>query len=154
MCFSGHVNQNVLLGFRFAKTLIFQLVLHLVNRIWLNLPRSIDALSVFYQACLFTADLSMWLMELKLTLWASCSREPLFHTRQMDKHQTKWFLCATMLCRQQNKMFHAGELTAGVASQAADTNSFRAPGLSSGFKGFMNVHHGTLLCQFFCILHT
>ena len=33
----------------------------------------------------------------------------------------------------------------GAASQAGDTDSSRAPGLTSGLQGSMNVHHGALL---------
>ena len=46
---------------------------------------------------------------------------------------------------------------ASVASQAGDADSSRAPGLTSGLQGSMNVHRGALLLvpqwQFFCILH-
>ena len=43
--------------------------------------------------------------------------------------------------------------TAGVASQAGDTDSSRAPGLTSGFQGSVNVHRGALLLvpQWHCI---
>ena len=49
----------------------------------------------------------------------------------------------------------------GAASQVRDADSFRAPGLTSGLQGSVNVHHGALLIvgatvtvhQFFCILH-
>ena len=47
---------------------------------------------------------------------------------------------------------------AGAASQAGDADSSRAPGLTSGFQGSMNVHLGALLlvpqwqCMFFSIL--
>ena len=34
---------------------------------------------------------------------------------------------------------------AGVASQAGDADSSRAPGLTSGVQGSMNVHRGALL---------
>ena len=34
---------------------------------------------------------------------------------------------------------------AGAASQAGDADSSRAPGLTSGFQGSMNVHRGALL---------
>ena len=34
---------------------------------------------------------------------------------------------------------------AGAASQAGDANSFRAPGLTSGLQGSVNVHRGALL---------
>ena len=34
---------------------------------------------------------------------------------------------------------------AGAASQAGDADSSRAPGLTSGLQGSMNVHRGTLL---------
>ena len=42
---------------------------------------------------------------------------------------------------------------AGVASQAGDADSSRAPGLTSGFQGSMNVHRGALLLvpQWQCI---
>ena len=47
----------------------------------------------------------------------------------------------------------------GAASQAGDADSSRAPGLTSGLQGSVNVHRGALLLvpltvhQFFCILH-
>ena len=47
---------------------------------------------------------------------------------------------------------------AGVASQAGDADSYRAPGLTSGLQGSVIVHRGALLVpqvtvhQFFCIL--
>ena len=34
---------------------------------------------------------------------------------------------------------------AGAASQAGDADSSRAPGLTSGFQGSVNVHRGALL---------
>ena len=34
---------------------------------------------------------------------------------------------------------------AGAASQAGDADSSRAPGLTSGLQGSVNVHRGTLL---------
>ena len=34
---------------------------------------------------------------------------------------------------------------AGAASQAGDADSFRAPGLTSGLQGSVNVHIGALL---------
>ena len=34
---------------------------------------------------------------------------------------------------------------AGAASQAGDADSFRAPGLTSGLRGSVNVHRGALL---------
>ena len=34
---------------------------------------------------------------------------------------------------------------AGAASQAGDADSSRAPGLTSGLQGFVNVHCGALL---------
>ena len=34
---------------------------------------------------------------------------------------------------------------AGAASQAGDANSSRAPGLTSGLQGSVNVHRGSLL---------
>ena len=34
---------------------------------------------------------------------------------------------------------------AGAASQAGDAYSSRAPGLTSGLQGFVNVHRGALL---------
>ena len=34
---------------------------------------------------------------------------------------------------------------AGAASQAGDADSSRAPGLTSGLQGSMNVHRGALL---------
>ena len=34
---------------------------------------------------------------------------------------------------------------AGVASQAGDADSLRAPGFTSGFQGSVNVHRGALL---------
>ena len=34
---------------------------------------------------------------------------------------------------------------AGAASQAGDADSFRAPGLTSGFQGSENVHRGALV---------
>ena len=34
---------------------------------------------------------------------------------------------------------------AGVASQAGDADSSRAPGLTSGLQGSVNVHRGALL---------
>ena len=34
---------------------------------------------------------------------------------------------------------------AGAASQAGDTDSSRAPVLTSGLQGLVNVHHGVLL---------
>ena len=34
---------------------------------------------------------------------------------------------------------------AGAASQAGDADSSRAPGLTSGLQGSVNVHHGALL---------
>ena len=42
---------------------------------------------------------------------------------------------------------------AGAASQAGDADSSRAPGLTSGSQGSMNVHHGALLLvpQWQCI---
>ena len=42
---------------------------------------------------------------------------------------------------------------AGAASQAGDADSSRAPGLTSGFQGSMNVHRGALLLvpQWQCI---
>ena len=42
---------------------------------------------------------------------------------------------------------------AGAASQAGDTDSSRAPGLTSGLQGSVNVHHGALLLvpQWQCI---
>ena len=42
---------------------------------------------------------------------------------------------------------------AGAASQAGDADSSRAPGLTSGFQGSMNVHRGALLLvpQWRCI---
>ena len=42
---------------------------------------------------------------------------------------------------------------AGAASQAGDADSSRAPGLTSGLQGSVNVHHGTLLLvpQWQCI---
>ena len=42
---------------------------------------------------------------------------------------------------------------AGVASQAGDADSSRAPGLTSGLQGSINVHHGALLLvpQWQCI---
>ena len=42
---------------------------------------------------------------------------------------------------------------AGAASQAEDTNSSRAPGLTSGLQGSVNVHRGALLLlpQWQCI---
>ena len=51
---------------------------------------------------------------------------------------------------------------AGAASQAGDADSSRAPGLTSGLQGSVNVHRGALLLvppavtmhQFFCILHS
>ena len=48
---------------------------------------------------------------------------------------------------------------AGAASQAGDADSSRAPGLTSGLQGSVNVHRGALLFvtvivhQFFCILY-
>ena len=49
---------------------------------------------------------------------------------------------------------------AGAASQAGDADSSRAPGLTSGLQGSVNVHRGALFFgatvtvhQFFCILH-
>ena len=50
---------------------------------------------------------------------------------------------------------------AGAARQAGDTDSSRAPGLTSGLQGSLNVHRGALLLVpqwqcirfFFCILH-
>ena len=44
---------------------------------------------------------------------------------------------------------------AGATSQAGDTESSRAPGLTSGLQGSMNVHRDTLLLvpQFFSTLH-
>ena len=48
---------------------------------------------------------------------------------------------------------------AGAANQAGDVDSFRAPGLTSGLQGSVNVHRGALhsatvtVHQFFCILH-
>ena len=49
---------------------------------------------------------------------------------------------------------------AGAASQAGDAGSSRAPGLTSGLQGSVNVHRGALLFgatvtvhQLFCILH-
>ena len=36
-------------------------------------------------------------------------------------------------------------LQAGAASQAGDADSSRAPGLTSGLQGSVNVHRGTLL---------
>ena len=49
---------------------------------------------------------------------------------------------------------------AGAASQAGDADSPRAPGLTSGLQGSLNVHRGALLVgttvklhHFFCILH-
>ena len=43
---------------------------------------------------------------------------------------------------------------AGAASQAGDTDSSRAPGLTSGLKGSVNVHRGALLLvsQWQCII--
>ena len=49
---------------------------------------------------------------------------------------------------------------AGAASQTGVADSSRAPGLTSGLQGSVNVHHGALLLvphpltvyQFFCIL--
>ena len=38
-----------------------------------------------------------------------------------------------------------GHFMAGAASQAGDADSSRAPGLTSGFQGSMNVHRGALL---------
>ena len=35
--------------------------------------------------------------------------------------------------------------TAGAASQAGDADSSRAPGLTSGLQGSVNVHRGALL---------
>ena len=40
---------------------------------------------------------------------------------------------------------------AGAASQAGDTDSSRAPGLTSGLQGFVNVHCGALLLVPQCI---
>ena len=42
---------------------------------------------------------------------------------------------------------------AGAASQARDADSSRAPGLTSGLQGSVNVHRGTLLLvpQWQCI---
>ena len=42
---------------------------------------------------------------------------------------------------------------AGAASQAGDTDSSQAPGLTSGLQGSVNVHHGALLLvpQWQCI---
>ena len=44
-----------------------------------------------------------------------------------------------------------------AASQAGDADSSRAPGLTSGLQGSVNVHRGALLLvpvhQLFCILH-
>ena len=42
---------------------------------------------------------------------------------------------------------------AGAASQAGDADSSRAPGLTSGLKGSVNVHRGALLLvpQWQCI---
>ena len=34
---------------------------------------------------------------------------------------------------------------AGAASQAGDADSSRAPGLTSGLKGSVNIHRGALL---------
>ena len=48
---------------------------------------------------------------------------------------------------------------AGAASQAGDADSSRAPSLTFGLQGSVNVHRGALLLvpqtvhQFFCILH-
>ena len=54
---------------------------------------------------------------------------------------------------------------AGAASQAGDADSSGAPGLTSGLRGYVNVHRGALLLvpqwqcisyfvfYFFCILH-
>ena len=49
---------------------------------------------------------------------------------------------------------------AGAASQAGDSDSSRAPGLTTGLQGSVNVHL-VLYCgatvtvhQFFCILHS
>ena len=41
----------------------------------------------------------------------------------------------------------------GAASQAGDADSSRAPGLTSGLQGFVNVHRGALLLvpQWQCI---
>ena len=51
---------------------------------------------------------------------------------------------------------------AGVASQAGDADSSRAPGITSGLQGSVNVHRGgcyivgatVTVHQFFCILLT
>ena len=48
---------------------------------------------------------------------------------------------------------------AGAASQAGDVDSSRAPGLTSGLQGYVNVHRGAIVgatvtvYQFYCILH-
>ena len=50
---------------------------------------------------------------------------------------------------------------AGAASQAGDADSSRAPGLTSGLQGSVNVHRGAYsivsatvtVHQFFCFLH-
>ena len=48
---------------------------------------------------------------------------------------------------------------AGAASQKGDADSSRAPGLTSGLQGSVNVHRGSIVGatvtvhQFFCILH-
>ena len=49
---------------------------------------------------------------------------------------------------------------AGAASQAGDTDPSRAPGLTSGLQGSLNVYRGVSIVgvtvtvhQFFCILH-
>ena len=53
-----------------------------------------------------------------------------------------------------------GLLLAFEASQAGDADSSRAPGLTYGLQGSVNVHRGALLLvpqwqciSFFCILH-
>ena len=48
----------------------------------------------------------------------------------------------------------SGAFMAGTPSQAGDADSSRAPGLTSGFQGSMNVHRGTLLLvpQWQCII--
>ena len=44
---------------------------------------------------------------------------------------------------------------AGAASQTGDADSYRAPGLTSGLQGSMNVHCGAIVgaTAFICILH-
>ena len=43
---------------------------------------------------------------------------------------------------------------AGAASQAGDADSSRAPGLTSGLQGSVNVHRGALLSVFYTVVQT